>query len=182
MAGALSRERTWAGFVFKSSGDLVAIGYESHTGVMWRLDDPVHNVLTFTCKNFRLGAGLGGNFGLGLIIFFNCRYNLGYIEQQSLGHGWGFSVDIPVASVQKYTKLIKDLKDMKEYYEIITKIQDLTAVVADIWAAEERPGNNPIIHVAFERSIGLSAGVMRSFGGKIDIRALYGRNGYIENF
>ncbi|GAB3558341.1 hypothetical protein [Spirosoma fluminis] len=182
MANVLSRQRTWVGFFAKKTEDAFIAGTDKYDGMMFRMDDPSHNILTFTSENLRLGAGVGGVFSFGIIIFFNVGYNLGWVEGQSLGHGWSLGTDLPVGYPAKIRTVLKGIKAIKDFHEMAMQIVELMSLADQLWETSYQANSNPIIHVATETSMSMSLGLMRSFSGKIDIKIVRGKGGIIYNF
>jgi hypothetical protein len=182
MAGALDRSRTWVGAFIKQTQDSFIAGTETYNGLMVRLDDPRHNFLTFASENLRLGAGAGASFSVGTIIFFNVGQNLWWIEEQSLGHGWSLSADLPIGSLGKVHKVIRAVKQAHSVIGMIHEVQEMIKLAVDLWGTLVIKNSNPIIHIATESSVSMSTGLMRSFGGTIDIQIKVGKGGVVTDF
>lgn len=170
--------RTWVGFATKNQGDLAVAGYESYWGRVHRLSD--FSTATFVCKNWRLGAGLGGGSSLHMVAFLNVGSALGNIEGKSLGDGWSLSCSIPAGRMAKLADELQDIGKIVELYQIYDMISTMRDFAITLY--DNIKGQSATVVTKEVGSLALSAGLMRSFGGTIDIRHVkFASGGYIDN-
>jgi hypothetical protein len=143
-------EETWLGLGFKVGGIWVVYGYESNSGRLFNLHNPV-NSHRFAIKSHRVGLGLGGGFDSTAVCIFNTK-NIHKLDGLSIDD-WGLNIDIAkgrlkdAAKLLKFEKAVKSIRLASLMYNItgnLSEIRDAMAFIYNLYEVASSKG--PAVH------------------------------------
>lgn len=168
-------ERTWAGYVVRARGHFGLAGYTTHTGRLWNLADPENRMCTFEASVKTFGLALGGGVSVNLVFFLNVK-NLYRLEGEDYGNGREMHLSIPATRLRK---LAKTIRNAHEFWSIANEFGTLIDTASELY--KNVKGNKPFIQTIEVGDAEVMLGITEGIQGKVDIKMVTGRGGYVDD-